>query len=45
VDQALADDAPAERRARSEAMRSETWEHRLAEIERVVDRARPARAA
>ena len=45
IDQALADDAPAERRARSEAMRGETWEHRIAEIERVVDRARPARAA
>ena len=45
VDEALASDAMAERRARSDAMRSETWERRVAEIARVVERAREARAA
>ena len=45
VSDALASDTPAERRARSEAMRDETWERRIAEIDRVVARARDARAA
>ena len=45
VDAALAQDSRTERTARSEAMRGETWEHRVAEIAAVVERARPARAA
>lgn len=45
VDAALAADAPAERAARSAAMRGETWEARVAEIERTVARVRHARAA
>ncbi len=45
VSEALAADTPADRRARSEAMRGETWERRVADIERVVARAREARAA
>jgi hypothetical protein len=34
---ALADGGPARRRARSDAMRSETWAARVAEVSRVVD--------
>jgi glycosyltransferase involved in cell wall biosynthesis len=45
VDAAIATDSPAERLARSEAMRGETWERRVAAIEDVVDRTRSARAA
>jgi len=45
VSDVLATDTPAERRARSEAMRDETWERRVVEIDRVVARARDARAA
>jgi glycosyltransferase involved in cell wall biosynthesis len=45
VDAAIAADSPAERVARSDAMRGETWERRVAAIEDVVDRTRSARAA
>ena len=45
LDTAIATDSPAERLARSEAMRGETWERRVAAIEDVVDRTRSARAA
>lgn len=45
VSDALATDTPAERRARSAAMRDETWERRVADIDRVVARVREARAA
>jgi glycosyltransferase involved in cell wall biosynthesis len=45
IEAAVAGDAPAERAARSAAMQGETWERRVAEIERVVERTRHARAA
>ena len=45
LDVAIGTDSPAERAARSEAMRGETWERRVAAIEDVVDRTRSARAA
>jgi glycosyltransferase involved in cell wall biosynthesis len=45
VGEAIATDSPALRRERSDALRGETWERRVAEIDRVVARAREARAA
>jgi glycosyltransferase involved in cell wall biosynthesis len=45
VEAAVASDTPAERAARSAAMRGETWERRVAAIGDVVERAREARAA
>jgi glycosyltransferase involved in cell wall biosynthesis len=37
IEQALGEDSPAARRARSKAMESETWQARVAEVERTVD--------
>ncbi len=37
IARALADDSPARRRARSDAMRSETWEARVAQVAAIVD--------
>jgi glycosyltransferase involved in cell wall biosynthesis len=45
VEDAVAGDGPAERAARSEAMRGETWERRVAAVAAAVERAREARAA
>jgi glycosyltransferase involved in cell wall biosynthesis len=45
VEAAIAGDGPAERAARSEAVRGETWERRVADIAATVERAREARAA
>jgi glycosyltransferase involved in cell wall biosynthesis len=45
VEAAVAEDGHAERIARSEAMRGETWERRVADLAAVVERAREVRAA
>jgi glycosyltransferase involved in cell wall biosynthesis len=45
VDAAIASDGRAERAARSEAMRGETWERRVADLAAVVQRTYEARAA